>query len=101
MEDSPQYEKWKDRLKKWAFGIDVNTAEEEDFQEFLLTKTYQYSQNKTSDFNLWDLYQDDFGGFTVDHFHTNCQKTDVQELRKVLRCGGVRVPANSKKVVIA
>jgi len=43
---------WKARLKKWEWGIDLETATKEDFTDYLDTELYQYTKGLTIDYNL-------------------------------------------------
>ncbi|RFU25514.1 hypothetical protein B7463_g10820, partial [Scytalidium lignicola] len=100
MSSVEEQEGWKEKIKRWKYGIHVESASSEGLEEFLATKAYEYRSDRTSDSNLWDLFQEDFEHFTVNSFHTIPRK-ELQILRTCLRCGGVRVAANNKNKSIA
>jgi len=56
-------------IKKWEDGIDPTNATKTELQEYLTTKLFQYTMNRTTDDNLWDLFQDDFKNFNVAAFN--------------------------------
>ena len=91
---------WRARIKRWEDGVKLGTATKEDLQEYLSTKLYQYTLNKTTDDNLWDLFKDDFKDFDTATFNRlTC--TEIQGLRTYLRCGGVHVEQNHSRLTIA
>ena len=102
MEDSAtQTEDWKAQMKKWDQPLEVTlTTTKDDLSEYLDTKLYQYVLYETSDDNLWDLFKDDFKNFTRATFN-RFNRTELQRLRAVLRCGGVYVQQNTNTVTIA
>jgi hypothetical protein len=58
-------DEWKEKIKKWENGINPATAIKEDLQEYLDTKLYQYSIDRTTNDNLWDLFKDNFKNFDL------------------------------------
>ena len=67
-------ETWKARIKKWRKGVDIE-ANKEELDEFVQTKVFEYKLDKRSDFNLWDLFKDDFKDFTAKTFREiNCKE---------------------------
>jgi hypothetical protein len=91
---------WNARIKKWSRGIDTTIATPDELNDYVQTKVYDYKLDCISDFNLWDLYQDDFKNFTLVAFGMVNRK-ELQYLRSCLRCGGVFVPNNSRDTTIA
>ena len=55
----------KEKIKKWENGINPVTTTKEDLQEYLDTKLYQYSIDRTTNNNLWDLFKDNFKNFDL------------------------------------
>jgi hypothetical protein len=43
---------WNARIKRWRHRIDKETALEDQFLEYLLTKLYEYDKSKVIDHNL-------------------------------------------------
>ena len=64
-------QEWDARIEKWSDGISRDTASKADFKEYLSTKLYEYDKNKSSDYNLWELFRHDFNGFTAQDFRDN------------------------------
>ncbi len=62
---------WETRINKWERGIDPKKATNAELQEYIQTKVYQYTLDKMSDDNLWDLFQDNFKDFNI---QSNTQK---------------------------
>jgi hypothetical protein len=65
--------------------------------------TYDDEAETISDEALWDIYQQDFGVFTVVHFKKAYKKarTPTHMLRSALRRAGVFVPLSNKKMTVA
>jgi hypothetical protein len=65
--------------------------------------TYDDEAETISDEALWDIYQQDFGVFTVVHFKKAYKKarTPTHMLRSALRRAGVFVPLSNKKTTVA
>ena len=59
---------WKAWEKKWRKGILTETASKTDFTEYLLTKLYGYDKSGITDYNLLELFQDNFKDFTTTTF---------------------------------
>jgi hypothetical protein len=92
---------WDAKMEKWEDGIQKDTASKADFKDYLNTKLYQYTANSSTDNNLWDLFRDDFKGFTTADFKRGYSLTEQQRLRAYLRCGGVYVEQNRQHHTIA
>ena len=91
---------WNEKVKKWRYGIEPDKVTTDEIREYIYAKRYQYQAKKTGDLNLWDLFQDDFKNFTVETFNRPNRAT-IQDLRHCLRCGGVYVQQNNKRLTIA
>jgi hypothetical protein len=91
---------WNEKVKKWRYGIEPDKVTTDEIREYIYAKRYQYQAKKTGDLNLWDLFQDDFKNFTVETFNRPDRAT-IQDLRHCLRCGGVYVQQNNKRLTIA
>jgi len=48
--------KWKERITRHSYGIDVITALEEDLEEYMETKIYKYIYKNFTDYILWLLF---------------------------------------------
>ena len=92
-------EDWNAKIDKWGRGIEATEATESDLLDYIRTKTYQYTLDKTHDFNLWDLFQDDFKTFTFTTLG-RINRRELQKLRACLRRGGVFVAQNTKNLTI-
>ena len=91
---------WKAWEKKWRKGILTETASKADFTEYLLTKLHGYDESGTTDNNLLELFQDDIKDFTTTTFKRAYTPPELQRLRAYLRCGGVYVEQNHKRLSI-
>jgi hypothetical protein len=89
---------WKALIKKHKDGIDVTNATEEDLQEYVKTKLYQYSLDRITDDNLWECFKEDFKDFNKTTFTT--AKSELRALRKYLRCGGIYVEQNHQRLTV-
>jgi hypothetical protein len=89
-----------DKVKKWRYGIDLEKSTTDEVREYIYAKRYQYQTKKTSDINLWELFQDDFKDFTVDTFN-RIDRATLQDLKHCLRCGGCYVPQHGKRMTVA
>jgi hypothetical protein len=67
---------WDAKMEKWEDGIQKDTASKADFKDYLNTKLYQYTANSSTDNNLWDLFRDDFKGFTTADFKRGYSLTE-------------------------
>jgi hypothetical protein len=59
---------WKERIARHGYGIDVATASEEDLEEYVETKIYEYTYENFTDHTLRLLFQEEFEGFTIEDF---------------------------------
>ena len=90
---------WDERIEKWTWGIDPESATKESVKEYIAKKTYQYIHEEISDADLWEGYRDDFKNFALRHFQVPTLL--LSPLRAALRCGGVFVPASGKHYTTA
>jgi len=60
--------KWKERIARYSYRIDVATALKEDLEEYMETKIYKYIYKNFTDYTLWSLFQEEFEGFTIKDF---------------------------------
>ena len=91
---------WNVLMKKWRHGIPTETASKTDFTEYLLTKLYEYDESEITNHNLLELFQDDFKDFTIITFKRAYTLPELLRLRAYLRCGGVYVEQNHKRLSI-
>jgi len=47
---------WKERIARYGYGIDIATASEEDLEEYMETKIYEYIYKNFTDYILWLLF---------------------------------------------
>jgi len=60
--------KWKERIARHGYGINIATALEEDLEEYIETKIYKYTYKNFTDYILRSLFQEEFEGFTIKDF---------------------------------
>jgi len=60
--------KWKERIARHGYRIDIATALEKDLEEYIETKIYEYTYKNFTDYILWSLFQEEFKGFTIKDF---------------------------------
>jgi len=48
--------KWKERIARHGYGIDIAIASEEDLEEYVETKIYKYIYENFTDYILWSLF---------------------------------------------
>jgi hypothetical protein len=82
---------FKEMAIKWRHGINLDAAIAHEISEFLDTKLFQYVLYKIVNDNLWELFRHDFKDFTCRGDFNKLELPEILRLRKVLRCGGVRV----------
>ena len=79
--------------KKWPQGR-INPQDDSltsaDVSDYVRFKTIEYRTADLQDDNLWEAFNDDFSGFTVEAFK-NCYLSDIRRLRLLLRANGVWV----------
>ena len=95
--------KAKNKPKKWNRGVPadkINSITDEELEEYVTIKVYEYSDGRMTDSNLWGLFKDEFYNFTVEHFD-RISFRGLRELRATLRCCGVRVQQEDENYTIA
>src|SRR5271170_1233488 len=92
--------KWKERIARHGYGIDVATASEEDLEEYMETKIYEYTYENFTDYTLWSLFQEEFEGFTIEDFR-KIRSVTRAKLRTHLLQRGVYVATHSNRVTIS
>jgi len=70
--------KWKERIARYSYGINIATASEEDLEEYIETKIYKYTYKNFMDYTLRSLFQEEFEGFTIKDFRKICSVTRVK-----------------------
>ena len=60
--------KWKERIARYSYGINIATALKKDLEEYIKTKIYKYLYKNFTDYILWSLFQEEFKGFTIKDF---------------------------------
>jgi len=60
--------KWKERIARYGYRINVATALEKDLEEYIKTKIYKYIYKNFTDYILQSLFQEEFKGFTIKDF---------------------------------
>ena len=58
----------KERITRHSYGINVVTALEEDLEEYIEMKIYEYIYKNFTDYILWLLFQEEFKSFTIKDF---------------------------------
>ena len=60
--------KWKERIARHNYRIDIVTALKEDLEEYMEIKIYKYIYENFTDYILQLLFQEEFKGFTIKDF---------------------------------
>ena len=60
--------KWKERIAKYSYRINIATALKKDLEEYIKTKIYKYIYKNFMDYILQLLFQEEFKGFTIKDF---------------------------------
>ena len=60
--------KWKERIARYSYRINIATALKEDLKEYMETKIYKYIYKNFTDYILQLLFQEEFKGFTIKDF---------------------------------
>ena len=80
-------------MKKWNCGVfttKIDLITNDELEEYVIIKMYEYSDGRLTDSNLWKLFKSEFKNFTVEHFDRVLYR-ELCELRIVLRRCGIRV----------
>ena len=88
--------KWKERITRHGYRIDIVTALEEDLEEYIEMKIYKYTYKNFTDYILQSLFQEEFKGFTIKDFRKIHSVTRVK-LHTHLLQKGVYVAIYSNK----
>ena len=88
--------KWKERIARHGYGIDIATASEEDLEEYVETKIYEYIYKNFTDYTLRSLFQEEFEGFTIEDF-IKIRSITRAKLRIYLLQRGVYVATHSNR----
>jgi hypothetical protein len=94
-------EDWDARIEKWRDGIPKDTASRAESKEYLITKLHEYGVSRSSDYDLWELFRNDFEGFSVENFRNGYTVMELQLIRGTLRRGGVYVKTTTNGQSIA
>ena len=60
--------KWKERIARHSYRINIATALKEDLEEYIEIKIYKYIYENFIDYILQLLFQEEFKGFTIKDF---------------------------------
>lgn len=90
---------WKEKIKQWNNGIDLEEATAEDIQDYAATKIYTYKLDDCVDADMWDAFCDEFEGRTKVTFNIIPAK-QLGTLRRQLRTNGVFVQSNGKNITL-
>ena len=87
--------------KRWGPGIPLSheSTTVEHISEYIRYKTIEYKTTDLKDSDLWEVFKEDFTGFTVETFKS-CIPADIRNLRKLLRKNGVWV-IKDRNVLVA
>jgi len=88
--------KWKERITRHSYRINITTALEKDLEEYIETKIYKYIYKNFTDYTLWSLFQEEFEGFTIKDFRKIRSITRVK-LRTYLLQRGVYIATHSNR----
>ncbi|KAH8586824.1 hypothetical protein B0O99DRAFT_700663 [Bisporella sp. PMI_857] len=80
---------------KWQYGIDAKKATTEDLNSYVNARVREYTRHTKLDFDLWELFQDDFQSFDKEEFN-KITLSNRQILRSYLHTGGVYIPPRTK-----
>ena len=70
--------KWKERIARHSYRINIATTLEKDLEEYIETKIYKYIYKNFTDYTLQSLFQEEFEGFTIKDFRKICFITRVK-----------------------
>ena len=91
---------WKAEAKRWRYGINTQTATDEDLTDFIQFKLWEYNEFKTMDNRLWSFFQNDFKVFSVNTF-LRVHKLHLYKMYAFLRRGGVYIRTKEKRTTYA
>ena len=87
---------WKERITKYGYGINLETATDDDLTEYVETKMHLYTRSNLTDFALWTVFQEDFENFTPETFK-RVQSNTRMGIRQYLVKRGVYVVKQDKR----
>ena len=64
--------KWKERIARYSYGINIATTLKKDLEEYMEIKIYKYIYKNFMDYILQLLFQEEFKGFTIKDFRKIC-----------------------------
>jgi len=91
--------KWKERIARHSYGINIATALEEDLEEYMETKIYKYIYKNFTDYTLRLLFQEEFEGFTIKDFR-KIRSVTRAKLRTYLLQRGVYIAIYSNRYLL-
>lgn len=83
--------------RHWRNGIDLGTADNDEIEGFIEWRIKVYKREEWQGKDLWEVFEDDFEGFTKETFHGG-GKDATRKLRNCLRAKGVYVPKDRKLI---
>ncbi|RKF55671.1 hypothetical protein OnM2_088060 [Erysiphe neolycopersici] len=88
------------QIEKWGQRINILKDELTTpiVNSFILWRIYMYNSLSFTDYDLWELFRDDFDGWKKEHFD-NSEKEVTTNLRNFLRQNGVYVVMNSGALI--
>ena len=60
--------KWKKRIARYSYKINIVTTLKKDLKKYIETKIYKYIYKNFTDYILQLLFQEEFKGFTIKNF---------------------------------
>ena len=91
---------WKERIAKYGYGIDLETATNNDLTVYIETKMHLYARHNLTDYLLWIVFQEDFKDFTPKLFKRVQSSTKIG-IRSYLVKRGVYITTYSRRVTIS
>ena len=64
--------KWKERIAKYNYRINIITTLKKDLKKYMETKIYKYIYKNLINYILQLLFQKEFKGFTIKDFKKIC-----------------------------
>ena len=83
--------------ERWPKGIGAEATSKE-IDDYITFKITEYIHYNFQDDELWELYQEDFKGFSIATFK-DCNQPGIRKLRALLRSNGVWVRKDRRKTV--
>ena len=89
-------DQWAAKVKKYAYGINGESATKEELEEFVYTLIYMNEEDNFTDHDVWTVFRDLCEDFTVETFGKMSSRTR-SKLRKHLLQRGVYVGKNDNR----